>query len=300
MCNNVLFIGDLHLKCNQPVSRLDNYPIAILNKLKYLANVASAYKCDKFIILGDVFDSPVTSLPYLAEVINTFKYISEKGITVYTIAGNHDLKNNRMDSLPGTALGILLSTGYLNLAPKVLILNNTIFKCYNYPDIIDPKSTTDKYEVCVAHLYYNFNLATNDSLYEDDIKRLNYDAMILGHLHAPCETETIYNTILYRPGSLSRNTSEPFNKVRTPRALLFNCINHKSIYVEVSCEPAENIFVQQIESNNQMSFSMSDLINFITTSYSSSDMNVRDYFNNINIPYECREKISKYLDAAGA
>ena len=296
MCN-ILFIGDLHLKCNSPVSRRDNYPTAILNKLQYLANVANTYKCNTFMLLGDVFDSPITSLPYLAEVINTFKCIKEKGITVYTIVGNHDLKNNRMDSLSSTALGILISTGYLKLAPRELTINNTIFKCYNYPEDIEPKSS-DKYEVCVAHLYYEFNLA-HDSLQSSDLERLNYDAMVLGHLHNPCDTITVHNTELYRPGSLSRNTSEAYNKLRTPRALLFNCNNHKACYIEVSCESAENVFVSQIE-NNKTSFSMKDLIQFITTSYSSSDMNVRDYFNNIQIPYECREKIAKYLDAVGA
>ena len=297
MCN-ILFIGDCHLKCTSPVSRKDNFPIAILNKLQYLANVANTYKCNTFILLGDVFDSPVTSLPYLAEVINTFKKIKECGITVYTIVGNHDLKNNRMDSLPQTALGILIATGYVQLAPRKLTIDDTIFNCYNYPEQLEAKSS-DNYEVCVAHLYYEFNLA-HDSLQASDLERLNYDAMVLGHLHTPCDTRTIYHTKLYIPGSLSRCTSEPYNKLRTPRALLFNCINHKAAYIEVSCEPAENVFVAQIEGNNQALFSMRDLIQFITTSYSASDMNVRDYFNNMEIPYECREKISKYLDAVGA
>lgn len=297
MCN-ILFIGDTHLKAVSPVSRKDSFPTAILNKLQYLSCVASTYKCDTFMLLGDVFDSPVTSLPYLAEVIDTFKHIKEKGITVYTIVGNHDIKNNRMDSLAQTALGILIATGYVKLAPRELVIDDTVFKCYNYPEEVEPKST-DKYEVCVAHLYYEFNLA-HDSLQADDLKRLGYDAMVLGHYHTPCDTETIHCTKLYRPGSLSRCTSEPYNKLRTPRALLFNCNNHKACYIEVACEPAENVFVAQIDGNNQASFSMKDLIQFITTSYSSSDMNVRDYFNNIQIPYECREKIAKYLDAVGA
>ena len=94
MCN-IMFIGDLHLKCTSPVSRKDNFSLAILNKLQYLANVASTYKCDTFMLLGDVFDSPVTSLPYLAEVINTFKYIKEKGITV---AGSPAKKISDKDS----------------------------------------------------------------------------------------------------------------------------------------------------------------------------------------------------------
>ena len=295
---NVIFIGDLHLKGSSPISRLDDYPTTILNKLEYIANSINPKRCGTIIILGDVFDSPITSLQYLSQVINTFKNVSEKGFKVYTIVGNHDIKNNRMDSLPSTALGILLSTGSIKLAPKELAINNTVFRCYNYPDEIEPKKT-DSYEVCVAHRYYDFGLA-GDSLNEDDLKRLNYDAMVLGHLHTPCDTRIIGNTTLYMPGSLSRNTSEPYNKLRTPRILVFNCINHSGTYVNVQCKPAEEVFVSQVESNNQQGLSMKDLIKFITTSYSSADMNVRDYFNNLSIPYECREKIVKYLDAIGA
>ena len=295
---NVFIIGDLHLKCNSPVSRCDNYPITILNKLEYLANIASSYNCKTFILLGDVFDSPVTSLPYLATVINTFKKISDQGITVYTIAGNHDLKNNRMDSLPSTALGILISTNFIKLAPRDIVIDNTVFKCYNYPEDIDVK-TSDNYEVCIAHRYYEF-MDAHDSLNESDVINLNYDSMVLGHYHAPCDTKVIGNTNLYIPGSLSRNTSETYNKLRIPRVLVFNCINHRAAYTEIVCGKADEIFVQQATTQDTNVLSMRDLIQFITTSYSSSDMNVREYFNKIKIPYECREKIAKYLDNIGA
>lgn len=295
---NVFIIGDLHLKCNSPVSRCDNYPIAILNKLEYLASIASSYNCNTFILLGDVFDSPVTSLPYLASVIDVFKRINSMGITVYTIAGNHDLKNNRMDSLPITALGILISTEYVKLAPKDIIIDDTIFKCYNYPDEIK-KSNCNTYCVCIAHRYYEFGLSW-DTLTSEDIIALGYDAMVLGHYHAPCDTKLIGNTNLYVPGSLSRNTSEAYNKLRIPRVLVFNCINHKAAYTEIPCGNADEVFVQNSDLSNTASFSMKDLIQFITSSYSSSDMNVRDYFNHIEIPYDCRVKIAKYLDDIGA
>lgn len=299
MCTCVMFIGDTHLKCTSPISRRDDYPSAILKKLEYLSNCVDPSKCNTFVMLGDVFDSPITSLPYLAHVINTFKKISDKGIKVYTIVGNHDIKNNRMDSLESTALGILISTGYLTLAPRELELGNTVFRFFNYPEEVTPRQSSNKYEVCVAHRYYNFGLAW-DSFNENDIKKLDYSAMILGHLHVPCETEMVGDTKLYRPGSLSRSTSEPYNKLRTPRALVFNVINHKAAYIDVTCGSADEVFVSQIEANNQASFSMRDLIQFITTSYSSSDLNVREYFNSIEIPYECREKIAGYLDAVGA
>ena len=295
---NVFIIGDLHLKCTNIISRKDDYPNAILKKLEFLCTVAKDYKCNQFIILGDVFDSPSTSLPYLANVINTFKKINESGITVYTIVGNHDIKNNRIDSLETTALGILLSTNYVKLAPKELQIENTLFKCFNYTDEITPKKS-NKYEVCLAHRYYEFALDSY-SLYEQDVKKLNYDAMVLGHLHAPCDNEQICNTILYRPGSLARNSSEPFNKVRIPRVLVYNCNKNIGTYLEVACSAGNEIFIEKSDKNNNQSISMKDLINFITTSYTSSDMNVRDYFNSLKLPLEYKLKISKYLDNIGA
>lgn len=296
--SNVIIIGDCHLKANSPVSRKDDYPLAILHKLEYLSEVAQSYNSNTFILLGDVFDSPTTSLPYLASVISTFKKISEKGIKVYTIVGNHDIKNNRMESLHSTALGILISTGLVSLAPSELLIDNTLFRCFNYPEEIIKKKTYT-YEVCIAHRYYNFGL-DEYTLRDEDIEKLSYDAMILGHYHVPCDTKNILGTTLYIPGSLSRSTSEPYNRLRIPRALVFNCSNHKAAYIEVSCSPASDVFIEKVEANGCEILSMKDLIQFIKTSYTSSNMDVREYFNTIEIPYECRERISKYLDSIGA
>ena len=296
--SSIIFVGDLHLKGSSPISRVDDYPTVILNKLESLINTAKSFSCDKIMLLGDVFDSHITTLPYLAKVINTFRKISDAGIDVYTIVGNHDIKNNRMDSLDSSALGILISTGYLKLAPRNLIIDDTSFNCFHYPEELT-NNNESCYSVCVAHRYYEFGLSW-DSLTSEDLKSLNYDAMILGHYHVPCDTLSIEDTLLYRPGSLSRSTSEPYNKLRTPRVLVFNCLNHKTVYVDITCERADKIFTNVVEQNNQVCFSMKDLVKFITSSYTSSDLNIRDYFAKLDIPYDCRVKISDYLDNVGA
>ena len=296
--SSIIFVGDLHLKGSSPISRVDDYPTVILNKLESLINIAKSFSCDKVMLLGDVFDSHITTLPYLAKVINTFRKISDAGIDVYTIVGNHDIKNNRMDSLDSSALGILISTGYLKLAPRNLTIDDTSFNCFHYPEELT-NNNESCYSVCVAHRYYEFGLSW-DSLTSEDLKSLNYDAMILGHYHVPCDTLSIEDTLLYRPGSLSRSTSEPYNKLRTPRVLVFNCLNHKTVYVDIPCERADKIFTNVVEQNNQVCFSMKDLVKFITSSYTSSDLNIRDYFAKLDIPYDCRVKISDYLDNVGA
>ena len=296
--SSIIFVGDLHLKGSSPISRVDDYPTVILNKLESLINTAKSFSCDKIMLLGDVFDSHITTLPYLAKVINTFRKISDAGIDVYTIVGNHDIKNNRMDSLDSSALGILISTGYLKLAPRNLTIDDTSFNCFHYPEELT-NNNESRYSVCVAHRYYEFGLSW-DSLTSEDLKSLNYDAMILGHYHVPCDTLSIEDTMLYRPGSLSRSTSEPYNKLRTPRVLVFNCLNHKTVYVDIPCERADKIFTNVVEQNNQVCFSMKDLVKFITSSYTSSDLNIRDYFAKLDIPYDCRVKISDYLDNVGA
>ena len=260
--SSIIFVGDLHLKGSSPISRVDDYPTVILNKLETLINTAKSFSCDKIMLLGDVFDSHITTLPYLAKVINTFRKISDAGIDVYTIVGNHDIKNNRMDSLDSSALGILISTGYLKLAPRNLIIDDTSFNCFHYPEELT-NNNESCYSVCVAHRYYEFGLSW-DSLTSEDLKSLNYDAMILGHYHVPCDTLSIEDTLLYRPGSLSRSTSEPYNKLRTPRVLVFNCLNHKTVYVDIPCERADKIFTNVVEQNNQVCFSMKDLVKFIT------------------------------------
>lgn len=296
--SNIIFVGDLHLKGSSPISRCDDYPTVILNKIESLAQIAGSFSCNKVVLLGDVFDSHTTTLPYLAKVINSFKKLNDSGITVYTIAGNHDIKNNRMDSIGSSALGILISTGYVKLAPRKLTVDDVDFNLFHYPDDLI-KNDSDNYSVCVAHRYFEFGLSW-DSLTREEIKSLNYNAMILGHYHVPCDTVTIEDTLLYRPGSLSRSTSESYNKLRTPRVLVFSCLNRKAVYVDIQCEPADKVFTTAIEQNNQLCLSMKDLVKFITSSYTSSDLNIREYFAQLEIPYDCRVKISDYLDKIGA
>lgn len=49
------FVGDPHLSDVAPLSRIDNYTEAILNKLIYICDYANKNNLSSLVLLGDIF-----------------------------------------------------------------------------------------------------------------------------------------------------------------------------------------------------------------------------------------------------
>ena len=62
-------------------------------------------------------------------------------------------------------------------------------------------------KICVAHCFYEDNFAQDHNLHIKDILELGYDYYVLGHDHTPYEDTKVGDSIIYRPGSLTRGTA---------------------------------------------------------------------------------------------
>lgn len=295
--SKAFIVGDIHLKATSPISRRDDYPTVILEKLRYIADLAVVSDCSNILLLGDVFDSPTVSIPYLHHVVNTFRYIQSKGIKVYTIVGNHDIKNNRLESLSDTVLGLLLNLDLIKRFNNPLVIENTNFIGVDYPDDL-PTNTSDLYSVMLCHRYYNIPLFS-ESLNISDIENLGFNCIIFGHYHAPRDCEYVNNCLLLHPGSLSRSSSELYNRTRIPRIISFDCINHSYSYLEIPCESGESVFITSNSKLEDVKLSMKELVDFMKSSYQASDLNIRDYLNDLDIPNDCKTRIKNYFDTLG-
>jgi len=116
--------NDLHISERNPVSRTDNYQEAIFAKLDQVKKLAVAVKARAVLIAGDIFHEK-TRVPYslTCRFLNWCTSIRVLGIDVVAIPGNHDLKNDRYDSLSGHPLGLLFKTG---------IIRDVSYRCINY------------------------------------------------------------------------------------------------------------------------------------------------------------------------
>lgn len=294
-----IFIGDCHLKATSPISRKDNYSETILKKLEFIQSYAEKNNVSALFFLGDIFDSVNTSLQYFSFCLSLFKRIKESGIRVYTIVGNHDIRYDSMETLPVTPLGVLIKSEVMTLLTDEIVEDIHLVGC-SYPEKPNKNEIKDKYSILLLHRFYEAGF-NEEPITEQQVKNLEYNTYILGHDHRPYPTkviETPDSTIkVIRPGSLARNSSDQFNRIRKPRILVFDSETLNFSYEEVPSESGQDVFIDRPE---DQPVSMRELVDYLQSSYHSSNLSLREYVDTADIQEDVRSLVKSYLDILGA
>lgn len=289
----VIFVGDCHLKATSPISRKDDYPEVILDKITWVGEYAKSIGCKDIFFLGDVFDSPHTSLTYMFKCMTVFKDIKDLGINLYSIVGNHEIRNEILDTFRYSPLGILAKAGFISIFRKVAFGDVDIVG-YHYPEKI-PELTSGRYTMCCAHRYFEQSFG-EFSLNREDLTTLGYNAYILGHDHVPYDTIASGQWILVRPGSLCRNSSDGYNKLRGPRVLEFDTDSLEAVFVDVPYE--RDVFFDKKEKDDFVS--MTELVNYMQASYKTVGMDIREFVESSPMPTEVKGLLTTYFNVLGA
>lgn len=242
------FIGDLHLSDLNPKSRIDNYPLTMLDKLISIFDMAKEQNVKAIFFLGDIFHKPSgLSTKYLNKVVETFQ---KAPCPCYTIIGNHDIPYNRVEDVDNTSLGILFKSKALLHLDRVS-LNDHVAVCgYDYDTDISQIEKPD-YEVaiCLSHSYgedVSFGSSEKAEFFKWSSLNLNpFDFYVLGHDHSYYgEQQVFLNSKLYRLGALSRLTSAVSDTKRVPKILKMDVENSnvRCTEIEVKCQSPEECF----------------------------------------------------------
>ena len=198
---------DPHISERSCRCRADNFFEVSLNKLEHIAK-----ENDYVIIAGDLFHIHNNSTLFFNTVHTLFNKYKGK---FHAIPGNHDIFNRNLNALNRTTLGSLYYTGVLDLHTKGWDLCGLHFE----PALVDenPKDIPvdiDNRNILIGHKFFENGFAPEESLTRDDIKRLGYKVVFLGHDHAPYDEEFIGESALIRMGSLTRRDTQRYNKDR--------------------------------------------------------------------------------------
>lgn len=103
----LLVIGDVHISDRAPSSRNDSYADEILAKLVYAVQLATERGCEAIVQAGDLFHikTPNRNSHRLVQAVH--EVLTAAGLPVYVVPGNHDLSNDRIESLDSQPLGSL-------------------------------------------------------------------------------------------------------------------------------------------------------------------------------------------------
>lgn len=259
---SIAVIGDLHFDNNNVSSRIDNLMYTTCDKLDYILKKCIENNVKIVLFQGDVLNRVQVS----HEAINLLgKYLlkfKNKGMRLFTIIGNHDMYRNNIDYMVKTPLQTLFTFNileHINLNTRIVINKNILLTPVDY--IQYPPCANKNYaiNILLAHMFFNkteFIADKNHNLSINDVKKLNYDFIFLGHDHEEYKPIKVKNSYIYRQGSVLRGTSHNYNFKRNPCFLIlsdlinFNANKIKRISIKV--QPYKDVISSYIENKKNI------------------------------------------------
>ena len=215
--------------------RRDNFLEVALNKIDYVAS-----KNDYVIICGDLFHTNTNSHLIFNKVYKLF--MKHKG-KFFAIPGNHDLLHNNRSMLEKTTIGSLALTGALHLEFDQFKIDDVEFQVSHViKDLSKIPIDETNSKVLIGHNYVDPIGTEKEWFTKDEIRKLNYKLVFLGHDHQPHEEEYLGNSTLIRMGSLTRIDTQTYNKTRKIFYYQLDTSNLSYQKKEVPCAEAEKIF----------------------------------------------------------
>lgn len=307
---DIVFVGDPHCNLNPPRTRIDDYVEAFLNKWEQIHAMCVSREWGTVIILGDMFHKPRQNEQFHVRLNRVLSQFREDGIEVFSIAGNHDMINDRLDSLERTSWGMFVEMGgfktfrqiIFNVGDKDLVVNAT-----HYSEDIAPVSEVGMgdYNVMCAHMFYNYG-KIKDSISKEQVKNLGYDLYALGHDHILYPNEKVGKQIVLRPGSLTRGTSHQYHLTREVSVDVLH-YDGKAVLerVPLKVAPSEAVFSAVVTEKEDLRGLSRDIqaqfTNLITMLSSSANDtgHVYEVMDKVVMEPEVKERIEKYLYNAG-
>ena len=250
--------------------RCDNFLDVALKKLDYVAT-----QNDYVIICGDLFHTNTNSHLIFNKVYKLFT--KHKG-KFFAIPGNHDLLHNNISMLEKTTIGSLFLTGALHLEFDKFKIDGVEFQVSHVIKDMDKVPVDDtNSKVLIGHNYMEPVGTEKEWFTKDEIRKLNYKLVFLGHDHQPHEEEYLGNSVLIRMGSLTRIDTQPYNK---ERGIFYYRLDTKDMSYtkeEVPHEDAQKIFT--VEAFQRIGRKKED-ITFIQIGNVLSKFKKRDNVNN--------------------
>lgn len=312
----IAIIGDIHFNHKKPVSRIDDYVESVFEKLNKIRSDLILENIKDCFILGDVFHTPRQPIQFINRCISELSKFKQSGINLYSIIGNHDLLNERLDWIEKTPIYTLFVSGVLQHVSsekplKIAISGqnrNIKISCFDYTELLkQPQRENNEICVCIAHRYYDFSFSEL-SLTEKDLDSLDYDAYILGHDHENYKTLKKNNWVLIRPGSLTRGTATVHNISRKPcySIVSFNVVNNKVVINEeqreIDCPDGSLVFseekLQKKEKKDDIGVKFENILNTMREN-KTNKKSIYDYLDSMEMEKDTRRLIECYLTESG-
>lgn len=205
-----IFFTDTHIAGETPRHRLDDFPVAILAKLREVYSIASERKCRFVACGGDFFNSHrIFDYDLLASVMDVIDGFD--GPTYMTV-GEHDLYGHNLDTFKTSALAFVARR-----CPKMVVLFEPVvldgwlhLSAKHEPDNIREFMARPVLEgetrILLCHELLAAKKYPYDIVETASIGPCPYGLVLSGDLHDGYEIHEANGTVYANPGSLARRT----------------------------------------------------------------------------------------------
>lgn len=272
-----LIINDVHLtnENNHPSSCTATYTDDLFDLLYQANQLAHDYSCRGIIQLGDLFHIKAPGRNSHALIQRTINWAKAAPCPVWVVPGNHDLLNDRLESLDeGQPLGVLYSSGAVNKAERYLTdSGGGRVPIYGVPwqmhwdaeqsvadasvkEALADLQPKDTPQLIVTHAPF-FPPGSNPVYEHYSVdkfsKYINPDGkanaqVIYGHIH-DWHGEYVVNGVRFANyGALSRGSLTESNLTRPVGVTIWDSVIGSFEFVELQARPANEVFrVKEIE-----------------------------------------------------
>lgn len=161
----LLFVGDWHLRGNNPRNRTDDYPETAKAKLREVFKIAVDNGVDAILQPGDIFDRPEVGI---AVLLDYAKVLKESPVSIYCTIGNHDIYGYNLDSYSRTSLRLL----------ELLVPQLTVLKGDDYAYLAN-----GRYRVYLTATPYSKDMDVNGYGYSPDTGHMGSDRIVVHIAH---------------------------------------------------------------------------------------------------------------------
>jgi DNA repair exonuclease SbcCD nuclease subunit len=265
-------------------SRLDQSTQVGLDKLQWILALAEANNISTVICGGDFFHIHTQQVYFMNRVIQLIKAYKQKGITLYTVAGNHDLAAGSYDTLWTSAIGVLTNTDLVSLLGDLALEDGWLLRgisAYQKLNLDDAakvlylvvhgsvnETVGDK-----AGVVEGFPVAGGMYYLSSQLKKFypNLKGILHGHLHhETLVTKSLEGIWMINPGSMLRVSSAEENR-RIPKIAYIDTLNEAfQLHPIAIAQPYESIFNLEVKIiRKSVDFEVSRFVSMIATSMSS-------------------------------
>lgn len=247
----LIYLTDTHIRSGIPENRRDDFLEAISVKLSEVLDLCRQLQVDFIIHGGDIFDNPRPD----QRSLDLFRwFLKELDLPAYCVAGNHDLIEQRLDSLDFTAIGYLARQGLIKLlqpGERICLADSSCvlqLSGQHFYGGIDRQKNKNVYMVkknrCDIALHVTHGMLLPRAFSEkvpctliSEIISTDADFTLGAHAHLGYH-EVVADKYFLNPGALARLTNLKQELLRRPK-VLFMEFNSQTSYKFIPLEAVQ-------------------------------------------------------------